>query len=97
MRIYSFKYLGKFSAITLSPLGVFIKPGRLTDRALINHEKIHWQQQKEMLIIPFYLWYVVEWMIKGYREISFEREAYLHEHNLNYLKTRKCYAWVKYL
>ncbi|MBC8003884.1 MAG: hypothetical protein H7X84_00305 [Verrucomicrobia bacterium] len=97
MRIYAFKYLGKFSGITLSPLGVFIKPDRLTDVTLINHEKIHWEQQKEMLIIPFYLWYIIEWMFKGYRTISFEREAYLQERNLHYLKTRKRYAWVKYL
>jgi hypothetical protein len=37
---------------------------------------------KEMLYIPFYLWYGVEWLVKlfckgnAYRNISFEREAY---------------------
>jgi hypothetical protein len=37
---------------------------------------------KEMLYIPFYLWYGVEWLIKllckgnAYRNLSFEREAY---------------------
>ena len=37
---------------------------------------------KEMMYIPFYLLYVVEWLIKlfckgsAYRNISFEREAY---------------------
>ena len=97
MRIYPFKSLGWFSAITLSPLGVFIKPDRLTDKVLINHEKIHWEQQKEMLILPFYLWYVVEWMFKGYRQISFEREAYENDANPDYLKTRERWQWVKYL
>jgi hypothetical protein len=97
MRLYPFKYLGRFSAITLSPLGVFVKPDKFTDITLINHERIHWQQQKEMLILPFYLWYVIEWMFKGYRHISFEREAYLNEHDLEYPGTRKRYAWVKYL
>lgn len=97
MRIYPFKYLGRFSAITLSPLGVFIKPDMLTNKALINHEKIHWEQQKEMLILPFYLWYVIEWMFKGYRQISFEREAYENDANPDYLKTRKRWQWVRYL
>lgn len=97
MRLYPFKYLGRFSAITLSPLGVFVKPDKLTDITLINHERIHWQQQKEMLILPFYLWYVIEWMFKGYRHISFEREAYVNEHDLEYPGIRKRYAWVKYL
>lgn len=97
MRIYPFKYLGRFSAITLSPLGVFIKPDLLANKALLNHEKIHWQQQKEMLILPFYVWYVVEWMFKGYRQISFEREAYENDVNPDYLKTRKKWQWVKYL
>jgi hypothetical protein len=37
---------------------------------------------KEILYIPFYLWYGVEWLIKlfykgnAYRNLSFEREAY---------------------
>lgn len=97
MKIYSFKYLGKFSGITLAPIGIFIKPARLNDPAILNHEQIHWQQQKEMLIIPFYIWYVIEWLFKGYRQISFEKEAYLNEHNPEYLKSRKRYAWIGYL
>ena len=97
MKIVPFKYLGKFSGITLAPIGIFIHPRRMNDPAILNHEHIHWQQQMEMLIIPFYFWYVIEWMFKGYRKISFEKEAYLNEHNPDYLKTRKRYAWVSYL
>ena len=47
------------------------------------------------------MWYVVEWLVKlsqkrnAYYRISFEREAYRHEHNLNYLRHRKHYAWWK--
>lgn len=73
---------------------------------LLNHEKIHLRQQAEMLIIFFYLWYVLEYyylLIKfrnaylAYQNISFEREAYSNEHNLNYLKTRKFWNFTKYL
>ncbi|HLN75233.1 MAG: hypothetical protein ACM3O8_07405 [Methylococcaceae bacterium] len=97
MKIYPFKYLGKFSGITLAPIGIFIKPAKLKDLCLLNHEHIHWQQQKEMLIVPFYLWYVIEWLFKGYRDISFEKEAYLNEHNPEYLTSRKRFAWTRYL
>ncbi len=76
------------------------------DRNVINHERIHTAQQRELLFIPFYILYVVEWLIrliqyrswhKAYRNISFEREAYTHGHNLNYLKTRKPYTFPKNL
>ena len=74
--------------------------------ALINHERIHLRQQLELLIIPFYIMYVVEFLIrllqyrtwkKAYRNISFERECYLNETDLDYLKTRKLWAFVTYL
>jgi hypothetical protein len=52
----------------------------------------------------FYLWYVIEWFIrifvngkKAYKSLSFEREAYGNEDNLEYLKTRKDYSWFKYI
>ena len=73
---------------------------------LINHESIHSKQMKEMLWTPFYIWYVLEWLIKlciycdshvAYRMIGFEREAYNNERNLKYLKERKHYCWLKLL
>lgn len=67
----------------------------------LNHEAIHTAQMKELLYIGFYFWYVVEWFIKlfkfgrkdAYRNISFEREAYDHQHDYGYLKKRKHFAW----
>ena len=59
-----------------------------------------------MLIIPFYLQYGIEWLIrliryrntrKAYKTISFEQEAYNNERNAEYIKNRKYYAWIKYL
>ncbi len=76
------------------------------DRYVINHERIHTAQQRELLFIPFYIFYVIEWLLrmiqyrnwnKAYRNISFEREAYTNGHNLNYLKDRKLYSFLKYL
>lgn len=87
------------TGITLCPFGIYVKD--INDINVINHEKIHWKQQIEMLIIPFYIWYIFEYLIKsiitnnGYRNISFEREAYNNDENLNYLKDRKPYSWFK--
>ena len=73
---------------------------------LINHEKIHLRQQLELLIIPFYIWYLSEYYIKylkykdshlAYRNISFEREAYENDQNLDYLKNRKLWSFISYL
>ena len=70
---------------------------------MINHEEIHTAQQKELLFVFFYLIYFFEWIIrlfingrKAYDNISFEREAYNHENDFNYLKNRKLFAmWRK--
>ena len=71
---------------------------------ILRHESIHIRQQEEMFVIPFYICYIVEWFIKlfkygkdAYKNISFEREAHIHENDLDYLKNRKKYDWVKYL
>lgn len=83
-----------YKAITIWPF-IFVREECSFDEVDLNHENIHGKQQLELLIIFFYLIYLVEWIIKGYRNISFEREAYGNEDNLNYLKTRKYYAWLK--
>ena len=84
------------AGITLAPFGIYLKEG-VTARQ-IRHELIHWDQQLEMFIIFFYLWYVIEWTIKlfkykgqAYMNISFEREAYAMPDN------RKPYGWINYL
>lgn len=58
----------------------------------INHEAIHFAQQKEWLFIGFFILYLVEFIFKGYMNISFEKEAYNNSMDLNYLKSRKRYA-----
>lgn len=60
-----------------------------------------------LLLFPFiffYVWYLVEWIIKGilppigaYKHLGYEREAYIYEGDLNYLSERKHFAWVKFM
>jgi hypothetical protein len=76
------------------------------DEYSINHEKIHFKQQIELLIIPFYLLYggmyfYNRWVKKqspreAYRNIPFENEAYSNENDLTYLKNRTLFNWRKY-
>ncbi|MBC3757883.1 hypothetical protein H7U19_05665 [Hyunsoonleella sp. SJ7] len=72
---------------------------------LINHEKIHLRQQLELLVLPFYIWYGIEFLIRlvqfknwhrAYLNISFEREAYSNEKDLKYLKKRSFWRFLKY-
>ncbi len=96
----------KINGITLYPFILLQKPEYKENKVLINHEKIHLRQQLELLIVFFYLWYVVEyyyWFFKlkdgflAYRNISFEREAYAKESDLQYLKSRKFWSFWKYI
>lgn len=80
-------------AITLFPF-IFT---RSKDAVTLNHERIHLQQQIELLVVWFYVLYFFEWLCKGYEDISFEREAYQNESDFTYLKKRKWYSWVNYL
>lgn len=79
---------------------------RWIDKTVINHERIHNAQQRELLFIPFYILYVLEWLIRliqyrncheAYRNISFEREAYAHGDDMTYLSRRRHYEWLRYL
>ncbi|WP_407405963.1 hypothetical protein [Chryseobacterium sp.] len=96
----------KINGITLFPFIILRNAKDKQNKVLINHEKIHIRQQLELFIIFFYLWYVIEYYYhlvkikdahKAYRAISFEREAYANEGNLNYLKNRKLLSFRKYL
>ena len=94
--------LGFIKAITLFP---FVITSTM-DKETMNHERIHLSQQIELLIIPFYLWYGIEYLVhrfKGhkhwdaYSRISFEREAHENAEDFTYLRKRKFWNFVKYL
>lgn len=78
-------------------------------KTTINHEQIHMAQWHDFGLwyfgcIIFYLWYLIEWILKlpmyfwgkdPYFNLSFEREAYTNQCDLNYLENRKRWAWIK--
>ena len=73
---------------------------------LVRHEAIHTAQGKYLLWIFFYIFYFIEWLIRlvqyreftaAYNNISFEREAYANEHDINYLQNRKAFASFGYV
>lgn len=86
---------GKFKVMAIYPF-VFYKGDELRQKT-INHESIHFKQQKECLIIPFYILYFIFWLIYGYRNIPFEREAINNDHKSTYLVVRKRFEWIKYI
>lgn len=108
MKIIRNKFLPPkgYKAITIGPV-IFLREPYVLGTVDINHESIHWEQEKEMLFLPFFIWYIVEFLIKyvwygfkwhrAYRSISFEREAYVHEEDMAYLKTRKPLAWIDFI
>lgn len=72
-------------------------------RRVLVHESIHTAQMKELLYVFFYVIYFLEWLCRlvirpssAYRDISFEREAFQHESDEEYLSKRKPFAqWRK--
>lgn len=95
-----------YTGITLYPF-VFVRHADLKmNRCFINHERIHLRQQLELLVLPFFVWYVVEFFIRyvqygnwslAYRNISFEREAYAREGSLDYLQKRSFWNFWQFL
>ena len=89
-------------AITLLP---FIVSSEDLDELTMNHELIHFEQQKELYLVGFYFLYVYDYL-KGvvkykdkeeaYRKIRFEQEAYSNEDDLGYIQTRDRNNWKKY-
>ena len=97
-----------FTALTIWPF-VFIRKD-CTDRygvTIERHENIHAEQQKELLVVPFFILYIVEFLIKlffckfnldlAYCSVCFEQEAFDMQYNEKYLETRKHYSWSKYI
>ena len=94
--------LGKnFMAICLFGFVFSVRP---LNRQELNHELIHAAQQRELLYLPFFFWYGLEWLIlllkykdrmEAYHHIRFEQEAYKHQDDLSYLKARKHYQFLR--
>lgn len=95
-----------FRGLTIFPF-IFLKDTATKENQIvIFHERIHLRQQLEMLWAPFFLWYLIEFLIRwikykdahrAYMNICFEREAYSNESNFDYLKKRRFWRFTKYL
>ena len=81
-----------YSAICLGPFVIIRERDYSTE--LLHHETIHYEQQKEMLFVFAYIWYLIEFLLKsiyyfnfrkGYEAISFEREAVSYANIIGYL------------
>ncbi len=108
MKIVVFPYIlhKSFAAITIFPLIILKNKALKNDIILINHEKIHIKQQIEMLWFLFFIWFLLEYLFRliqyqnfywAYKNISFEREAYANECDLDYPEKRKLFGFIKYL
>lgn len=89
-------------AITLYPF--IISREKMSDD-ILNHESIHIAQQKELLVVFFYLLYGWDYLKgflkykdkqKAYFRIRFEQEAYEFMFKEDYLENRPKYNWRKF-
>ena len=96
--------LPRISGIAIFPF--IIIRSKEPSQILINHERIHIRQQLELLVVFFYIWYVLEWFVHylkvknfwlAYGMISFEKESYCFEKDLNYLKNRRFWAFLNHI
>lgn len=71
------------------------------DVTTIRHERIHFKQALNLLVLPFYVLYFVEWIrclfqygSKAYYYICFEQEAFLNDYKREY---KVGYNWTRYV
>jgi hypothetical protein len=92
--------------MALYPFILLAHPHDRANRSLMNHERIHLRQQAELLVLPFYVFYLAHYFLnlarlgqhdQAYRQICFEREAYAHDADLGYLAKRKTWAFLGHL
>lgn len=85
---------------------IFARGDKPLSERTITHETIHTKQLLETLIVGFYLWYLLEFLIKlvicfnwdrAYRSISFEQEAYEFADCPNWPKWRGHWTWGRYV
>lgn len=92
-----------FAAINLFGV-LFIRKDVVVSKRMLNHERIHTEQMKELWYVGFYLLYILMWFINllkhpfgkwAYLNIAFEKEAYNNEVNPEYLIVRNKFAWLR--
>ena len=93
---------GSYRAVTLFPF-VFYKGTALNDRER-RHETVHLWQQAALLVVPFYVLYLLFWLIgllrfrsqaRAYRSIPFERSAYRLEGHGDLRRSIMAFDWLR--
>ena len=93
-----------YSAITLFPF-VFYNGDTLPERTQ-RHETVHLYQQLALLVVPFYVLYLIFWLIGllryrkhhlAYRSIPFERSAYRLETRSGLRRAAMAFDWLRCL
>lgn len=99
-------FLSIFTPINIHAITLFcfvFSNGDMSERTK-RHETIHFQQYLETFVLGFlliYLWDYLRGLAIGrkgedsYMEIRAEVEAYLNDHDPEYLSTRKRWSWIK--
>ena len=99
------KVLSKIAPIEIFAIAVFpfiFCRGKLGQQTK-QHEMIHFQQQLELLVLPFYIIYLYDYIKarlsgmsgrKAYKEIRAEKEAHDNDRVIDYLKKRKRWRWL---
>ena len=94
-----------YKAMTVWPF-IFVRNGSTFNSVDETHERIHGQQQKELLLIGLYILDAISALVRwihyrnwkeAYRSIPFEVEAYFWQNYPHYLEHRHHYAWRKNL
>jgi len=93
-----------FGSVGMAHLGFILLTADKDNKEIINHELIHIAQQRETLILLWYLIYIGHFIINffktkfkfwdAYRIIIFEIEAFKYEKDYNYLDNRKFFNWL---
>jgi hypothetical protein len=95
-----------FRGLTVSPFVVLRERNAQDYLVLMNHERIHLRQQIELLVLPFFVLYGLDYLVKliryrdknlAYRNVVFEQEAYENENDLEYLKSRSFWRFMEYV
>lgn len=100
------KYLSFFINVSTITIFPFIISKDKIDTITLRHERIHIEQQKELLVVFFLLLYILYWLkyrmqgmtnYEAYMLIPFEREAYLKQYSPKYIFKRRRHAWRYYI
>ncbi len=96
---------GRAVAVTVFPFIFLVSRDHAVDKTLLQHENIHIRQALELGVLPFYIWYLLEFLVlylrhrnmqQAYLHIIFEREAYTYQADLDYLQKRKRWAFLRF-